>query len=350
MRRFVLRSISLLFLTLIFCEVGLRASAHFKGPQFKKCGLDAIGEGFYRSAEGIQWKLKPNQDFRLQRDEYEFNFRYTTDEYGRRVLPSALIGGKKILLIGDSILMGQGMDNNKTLTDRIARILAGSGMSPVNMGVPSYGPAEEVKAAIEEIENPVDGIPVDGVAFFFNLGSDFHDWDNAYWEGKEESYLPITVPVKNRYNFVDENGDMKNVEHPLLQNSKAVPFLYHRTLMKAQHMIHKIWLKINPGSGGSIAQYFNNFELYAKKRNISSLMVILPSTYRRLDRIEGINMVKLDLSSFTSEKHQPPEGEIVYDKHMFLKDRVHFNEYASQLMADRIAPFLIEQLGDTFAL
>jgi lysophospholipase L1-like esterase len=85
----------------------------------------------------------PNHVDRIERPHSDFAFTFTTDEHGFRD-PSPWPERADIVVLGDSMAFGYGVDDDKTWTTRLAARLPKNRV--INLGVPGFAPQQYLRS------------------------------------------------------------------------------------------------------------------------------------------------------------------------------------------------------------
>lgn len=101
---------------------------------------DKTGAGIY-NLTGDEYSMKPNYNGRFKCLEFDTSIKTNSDGYRDNEFN---ISGKKILLFGDSIVFGQGIEQGKTFADILENETSKYGFSVYNLGVPGYSPKDYI--------------------------------------------------------------------------------------------------------------------------------------------------------------------------------------------------------------
>lgn len=331
-------------LTLIVCEICLQIKNVGVKPRWFVDGRPAKGEHFFRDISIIPWALKPNLNTLIEDTLHgDKAYRLITDEYGHRVLPASPDKGKLVFLLGDSFTMGAFLESEMTFGNLIAKGLADKGYRTINTGVPNYGPPEYVKTLIEEIKKNGPQ-QIESAIIFFNISTDFSDFEQSFWEGKKHNSLPIEVPVKNYFTNVNQDGDLRYLKYPLMDVLKIIPYLHYRIYNPAKSEILRIPKKLNRGEKPSLVFFLNNFHEYCQQKRINLYIIIVCAKpvkgqvpYNH--DLSPLKSVKIPIHDFTKTINaKQGAGE-----ELFLNDRSHLNEKGSKLLADETIKFVLRE-------
>lgn len=329
--------------TLVLCEIYLQAKDVWQPPEWLVDDHPAKGGHIFRDISIIPWALKPNLNTFLENCYHGLAYRLTTDDVGHRVLPAAPDEGRLFLLLGDSITMGAFLESQITFGNLIAKGLAEKGYRTINTGVPNYGPAEYVKTLIEEIKRN-GANQVRNAIIFFNISTDFSDFEQSFWDGKKRNSLPIEVSIKHNSTYVNQDGDLKYLKFPFMDVFKIIPYLHFRIYTRVKSKFVWIAKKLNRGEKSSLALFLNHTQEYCQQKGINLYMVIVggkpvkgKAAYNHdLSPLKSVKIPILDFTKTISAKEDSGEE-------LFVNDRSHFNKKGSKLLADETIKFVLRE-------
>jgi hypothetical protein len=160
LKRKLLYSLVTIALAVAFAEIVVRAVV-----------TSTRGRLLYETDPRLGYRLRPNLDVTRQRDDAPWSFR--TDSQGRRRVPQPQDGTSEntVVIVGDSLVFGDGVDDDETVAAHIAR----KGFHVVNLGVPGYGTHQELLALRRYLEHSRADYVVTVVA-----ANDFDDVLSSY--------------------------------------------------------------------------------------------------------------------------------------------------------------------------
>jgi lysophospholipase L1-like esterase len=151
--------------------------------------------GFYRYSETYGWELRAGSSSDIGRVRISVN---RDGHRGRAVEGARKSGVRRILMLGDSVAFGVGVGDDQTFSARMDR--PGAGLEVVNLGVPGYGPAQQLLL----LRTRGLAYRPDTVVVHFCLANDFADavLSEALYDQHPAPYLTIEsggLKVKNSH-------------------------------------------------------------------------------------------------------------------------------------------------------
>src|SRR3989344_39134 len=362
----VLTFVATILILFIFFEFGLRI--FYPQLLLKRNHIEA-STPIFLEGENIPWQLKPLTESR-QRDifgEYDVSVKINSfglrdNDYNTRLSPNV----KKILLLGDSMTFGYGVEQENSYPE-ILETLAGGNYTFINSGVGGYSPD------VEYIYLKEKGLKFnpDIIILGLYIGNDITDLESNEWVELDEKGLPKKI-VSNRYYIDDQNrmrtkGDenvIKNNPFPVLYGinvflsykSHAYIFLKERSkflfyrLTEQEELIQKTIygnyydknLKLSWKNVESILMEINSL---VNENGKDFVVVLIPSrdqfqeekdnTYnfanpnRRLMMFGGENnIIIMDLLPYFKENSNPRD--------FYYKKDVHLNRNGHRFLAEKI--------------
>lgn len=136
---------------------------------------------------------------------YSFTQKVTTNGDGFRFFGNPN-GQDKIMVLGDSVTFGVGVDDGESYPDQLQRLL-GRDYQVLNYGVGSWGFAEYYLTYKRYTPQVRPGLIILGVF----PANDFHDLRDASWPGKAQGELP-RPPLARLDVYVDQEGFLRSTE------------------------------------------------------------------------------------------------------------------------------------------
>ena len=84
--------------------------------------------------KSYKYEIAPNINEHIISGDYDF--RVTTDEFGFRRNPNEVVGGYPIIVLGDSVAWGAGVEDSDTISVKLSNK---TGLNTINLGVPARG-------------------------------------------------------------------------------------------------------------------------------------------------------------------------------------------------------------------
>lgn len=208
---------------LLICSIVLilflsEGVVRFFAPQKTLNQLSSMSPPIYEAGDHISWQYKPDSIGR--RVIGEFNISYIINSFGNRDKERTFMkkpNTTRILVVGDSITAGFGVEQNETFTYLLERMLNnGSRNFEVwNAGVEGYSQDTEYVYLVNNIKN----ISPDMVVVVFYAGNDILDISKNSWE-TDNNGLPINITSDIMY---IQDNQLRLKESPL--NPYQVDFL-----------------------------------------------------------------------------------------------------------------------------
>ena len=198
-----------------------------KAPFYKVNGKLTSDITRYQEDDELHFKLKSNYHEELEVNffKYSFNFQTNSDGFRERNFDSLPKESKKILLIGDSVTFGHGVNQNEAFPQQLQKILPNDWIS-LNLGVGGWGPSQyylTAKKYIKELKPEI-------VVLSFYSANDFNDIKYTEWDGKDKGVLPESV--RRSYYYIDNKTNLRRSDssyrYPILRNSRLYIWLNDR--------------------------------------------------------------------------------------------------------------------------
>jgi lysophospholipase L1-like esterase len=124
----------------------------------------------YHSDHELGYRLRAGLHVRRSIAETEATWTLSTDEHGRRVTPMPSEKGRSgtVLLLGDSMTLGEGVNDEETFAAHISR----AGLRVVNLGVQGYGTNQQLLTFRRHLARPHNPIGWVVVVVSVNDGTD----------------------------------------------------------------------------------------------------------------------------------------------------------------------------------
>lgn len=292
---------------------------------------------FYRADPRRGFRLAPNASTTDRvTDDQPLTYRITTDAHGLRgPVREAEPGALKVLLVGDSMTFGKGVDDDQTFASFLEPLLTeqlGRPVRVLNAGVSSYGQIEEL-ATIEELTQ--SDLQPDVVLLAFTVANDLTD--NFRWKLGTE-------PLER-----DEEAAAE-FEHLVLDNPLAWWSRTYR-LLAWRWGRHLVRYRLMSGTG-----FLDRAgELLAKAQQAAGErpfgVVIVPPQFAvqgywaepflRIDAIRAGLDQRLEAAGIPH--HDPLEALQAHaDDELYIPGDLHFTVAGHRVFAEAIAPFVAE--------
>ena len=198
-----------------------------KDPAYKVNGKLTSHITRYQKDDQFHFKLKSNyyEELEVFFFKYSFNFKTNSDGFRERSFNNIPKDSKKILLIGDSVTFGHGVNQNEAFPQQLQKILP-DGWVSLNLGVGGWGPSQYYLAAKKYIKELKPKL----VVLSFYSGNDFNDIKYTEWRGKDDGLLPESV--RRTYFYFDNKTNLRRKDssyrYPILRNSRLYIWLNDR--------------------------------------------------------------------------------------------------------------------------
>ncbi len=201
-----------------------------KKPYYKVNGKLTSHVTRYEKDDHFHFKLKSNYYEKIEVPffNYTFSFKTNSDGFRERNFDTLPKSSRKILLIGDSLVFGHGVNQNEALPQQLQKILPNGWLS-LNLGVGAWGPSQYYLAAKKYIKKLKPEI----VVMSYYSGNDFNDIKYTEWKGKDKGIFPKSV--RKIYYYFDNESNLRRSDssyrYPILRNSRLYIWLndrYHK--------------------------------------------------------------------------------------------------------------------------
>ena len=280
-------------------------------------------------------KANLNLHIRDKKNSYEMSVQTNTE--GFRFFSQAKTR-RNVMVFGDSVTFGTGVNNGETYSDQLGEIL-GDEFNILNFGVGGWGFAEYFLAFQKYFEENSPELVIIGV----HMGNDFQNLAFADWEGKENGDLP-NPPLKRKDVSFDEEGNLRGpgfIYHTPLLKSVALAVFFEKTFLipLKRFLITIVFDFMNRLPNEEMSLKIISY-IAAKSSNL--LVVTLPPQYHYpkiksfksyVEKLESLGGVRvLDLYPILEEKYKT-----------IYVDGSHFNPEGNQIVAREIANFILKK-------
>jgi lysophospholipase L1-like esterase len=331
---------------LLPCELALRLfypaqyptySSLEKHKRYTVNGRESKGSGMFTRSNYYAFESRHNLHAVITDRNYSFTQKVTTNGDGFRFTGN-LNNQNKIMVLGDSVTFGVGVDDGESYPDQLQRLL-GQDYQVLNYGVGAWGFAEYYLTYKRYAPRIRPRLIILGVF----PANDFADLMDASWPGKAQGDLP-RPPLTRKDVFVDQEGFLRSTDW-----TYRVPGLRELATFV---LINKVLGRRLSVWADRLADHLNALpteELSLKiitemARNQHLLVLLLPArqtygdkkflrkveNYReKVAQIKGVHL--LDFFPVV----QPRAGELYVDAN-------HFNPAGNRLVAQEIYGFLMK--------
>lgn len=347
---YIVKHLVLIFLgvmvAILLCELTLRLFCPAKYPPFSYLekhkrfvinGQESKGSGMFARSDYYAFDLRDNLHAIITDRDYNCTQKVTTNGDGFR-FTSKLNSQKKIMVLGDSVTFGWGVNDGESYPAQLQRLL-GQDYQVLNYGVGSWGFAEYYLTYKRYASQVHPCLIILGVF----PANDFADLMFSDWPGKSQGELP-RPPLRRNDVFVDQQGFLRST-----QWTYRVPGLRElETFVFVNQVLGRrlsVW-------AARLADRFNAVPtqemslkiIAAMARNHRLLVLLLPArqTYgdkkflrmvkdyrEKVEQIKGVHL--LDLFPVV----RPYAGKLYVDPN-------HFNPAGNRLVAQRIYKFIMK--------
>ncbi|MBF0103980.1 MAG: SGNH/GDSL hydrolase family protein [Deltaproteobacteria bacterium] len=290
------------------------------------------------SDENLDMKLKPNYSEQHQDLNWKFNFFFKTNSDGFRqsadipTLVNQFQHKPKIMVLGDSVTFGWGVDQNNTFTAQLNKSFNNDAHF-FNMSVGGWSFAEYFITYNKYKKN----ISPDLVMVATSPG-DFAELNFSSWKNKNTGQLPLAVKRKDycitregyfRYDLIAE-------KYPILRNSYLWILLCKKGLQRIYDMLRS----------DSLDSYAIAADIVKKiSEETPVLVVMLPADYSYKNGTYDTTPSNLFLSRLKEEKNihvldcYPTVFENDLYKNFFL-DGTHYTRESNLFIAEKISDYI----------
>jgi len=303
-----------------------------ENKRYEVDGKASLFSQLWEKGDYFAFEGRKNLDIRILDKRYSASMSVKTNADGFRFFDKD-DAGEKIMVLGDSLTFGTGVDNGKTYADQLSDLLAPE-YSIHNYGIGGWAFAEYYLAYKKLSKKHVFPLVIIGVF----PGNDFAELNNSSWSGKENGALPVPPLVREDI-IVGEKGAYGGsplYSTPVLR--EIAVFAFVEKIVAAPFRRYLKAIK---------EDYFNRFstedmsvKIIADISKDSNLLVLLlppeyhypaiysPDSYvKKLKSIDGVNV--LNFYPIFADKY---EGLYV--------DKSHFNAKGNSLVAQEVFKFI----------
>lgn len=211
------------------------------------------------------FKMRDNEKINFVDTSCKLNFNFRTNSLGYRFAESGITDRTKpvIMVLGDSVAFGQGIDDGYTFSDVLDNLFHGE-KRVLNFGVGGWGFAEYYLAYKKY--GPLFHPQLVIIAVF--TANDFNDLLNSSWQGKDMAWFPKKLSRKDYYFDKAGRFAIPDYRYPFLRNSHL-----WLLLCKAWRNIHyKLETKETISLAGKLIAYIQS--------DAPTLVVLIPAQYQ----------------------------------------------------------------------
>ncbi|MFM7736547.1 MAG: SGNH/GDSL hydrolase family protein, partial [Alphaproteobacteria bacterium] len=129
-----------MLLSLLVAWAALEVAFRLAGVRGRVVG---IFDDFHRGDARLGWKGVPDLSLRFRRHPFDVLVEHDADGFRKPDPPTPIDAPRRVLVLGDSLAWGWGVDQGKLLTDELQRRV-GSAVAIENRALLSYGTAQEM--------------------------------------------------------------------------------------------------------------------------------------------------------------------------------------------------------------
>jgi hypothetical protein len=298
-------------------------------------GLESISVKRREVSDYYAFKLKPNLDIVVTDKQYSNTIKIITNNDGFR-FPEIKALRKSIMVLGDSVTFGSGVNNGETYSDCLGNLLVNK-YNVMNYGCPQWGFAEYYLTYKKYVKDVKPILIIMGIF----PSNDFNDLFSSSWQGKAEGELPVP-PLQRNDVYIDKSNYFRSTEITykisILRDIATFIFISKNILQPIIHLNNKLKDKFNKLSTEELS--IKIISDIAKNNNL--LLLILPAQYnyddkkslekvklyvRQLEKIEGVHVLNL------YNIIEPRRKELYVDGS-------HFNKEGNKIVATEIYQYL----------
>ena len=304
-----------------------------ENPRYVVDDKESLFSGLLRKGDYFAFAGKQNLNINVFDKRYSFSMSVQTNSDGFRFFEKDK-AEKRIMVLGDSLTFGVGVDNGKTYASQLGELLE-PGYEVHNYGVGGWSFAEYYLAHKKYSEKYDFPLVIIGIY----PGNDFAEFGNSRWKGKEEGELPIP-PLKREDIIVDEHGGeycgSSFYRTPVIREIAVVAFFEKVVLAPLRRSLRVV-------EEGYLNRYSTeemSLKIVSEITKKSNLLVLLlppqfhyPDVYspddyvKKLESIEGVNV--LNFYPIFADGY----------KEMYV-DGVHYNVMGNNLVAKEVYGYI----------
>ena len=279
------------------------------------------------------FKNKNNLDSQIFDKKFSSGMSVQTNSEGFRFFDNIKFG-KKIMVLGDSLTFGTGVDNGATYADQLDKLFK-SEYTIHNYGTAGWSFAEYYLAY--EKFFPRYDFPLIIIGVF--PGNDFSELGNSNWKGKEDGMLPVP-PLEREDITIDEDG--REYGNSYLYNTPIIREI--AILAFANKVVVAPFLRSLRAFKENYLNRYTTEEMSLKiiseiSKNSNLVILLLPPEYhypdnyspedyvKKLESIDGVSV--LDFYPIFADKYQE-----------LYVDLTHFNVRGNYLIAQKVFEFI----------